>query len=340
MIRQSITSEENRNWLRGRGSGKFDRYLRNNHHPDNHQIVKDLIFWAFPDEGKKLVMNYDLEDEIKKLLLVQWLVHSPQITCLILGDQRMGKDALVCRLFDDINSYCDLIGMIRPRIVTLGNVRCPPFVKDEDMYFSFKKLPFGTAEQPVYVYCSEIEQLLPARETQGPENKLFSILEGTLAQNHQKLFGCVKLASKVDINVIRSCNCKLFKFITPEKLNIEGIERNNFLSELGMWLLPKDVNDKKKTLIVFNDNLMTVNYDLPTWWSTEYSEQFRDVPLDKIWDYVEGMKFDKDGKLTYAQIYDIQTAIFQRFRKDVSKEDIIKHLYLGDSRNLVGAKDL
>ena len=150
-------------------------------------------------------MNYDLPEKDKKSELIRWLIHQPQITCLILGDQRMGKDALICHIFDDIIGYCKENNLQKPRFVTLGNVKKPPFVRVDpeedkgkkgyvnDMYFSWKKIPSGTASKPVYIYCSEIEQVLPARESMaGTENKLFSVLEGTLGQNHQKLFGAVK----------------------------------------------------------------------------------------------------------------------------------------------------
>ena len=325
MKRCSITAQENRDWLLGKGWLKLQRYLRRNHNIENRDFVENLMVWAFPDEGVKLAQNDAMSDEEKKVDLIEWIMSQSQITCLILGDQRMGKDALICSVFEDIFDYCDRMGLTRPRIVTLGNVRKPPFVDEEDMYFSFKKVPFGTKLRPVFIYCSEIEQMLPARDTLSPENRLFSVLEGTLAQRHQKLFGAVKLASKVDINVIRSCNLKLFKYISHEKLDIEGVERNKFLTELGFWLLPKDVNNKSKTLLVFNNNLLTLSYGLPSWWSDEYSEQFRDVPIDKVWDYVETLLPESD-KLTMSQINMIQTSVFQRFSKELSKSDIIERL--------------
>ena len=327
----SIVDEENRDWLKGRGYLKMMRYLRRNHNRLNHEVVFNLLFHCFPCEGKKLVMNYDLPEKDKKSELIRWLVHQAQITCLILGDQRMGKDALICQIFEDIIDYCNDNNLQKPRFVTLGNVKKPPFVDSKDMYFSWKKIPSGTASKPVYIYCSEIEQVLPARESMaGTENKLFSVLEGTLAQNHQKLFGAVKLASKVDINVVRSCNVKLFKFISPEKLNVEGIERSNFLSELGMWLLPSDVRNKSETLLVFNNNLLTVDYGLPDWWDDEYSEQFRNVDMEQVMDFIDTLMFDTD-KLTLSQIHTIQTTVFQKFRKEISKDDIMKKLSVGDS---------
>ena len=322
-----IIDEECRDWLQGKGYLKFCRYLRRNHQHYNHQVVSDLMFWDFPVEGRKLVLNFDKSEYIKKQMLIQWIVHQPQITCLILGDQRMGKDALICHIFEEIILYCKEKGFESPRFVTLGNVRCPPFVDEKDMYFSFKKIPSGTAFKPVYIYCSEIEQVLPARDIKSPENQLFSVLEGTLAQNHQKLFGAVKLASKVDLNVIRSCNVKLFKFISPEKLNHEGVERNDMLSELGRWLLPSNVRNKQATLMVFDNNLLTADYGLPVWWDEEYSEQFKDVPIEKVWDFIETIPL-LTKEVTASYINTIQTSVFQKFRKELTKDEILDRLTL------------
>ena len=105
-----------------------------------------------------------------------------------------------------------------------------------------------------------------------------------------------------------------------------NIERDSLLTELGRWLLPKNVHDKSETLLVFDNNLLSVNYPLPIWWTDEYSEQFNDVPIDKIWDYVTSLKFGDKEKLTFEQIHNIQTAVFQRFRKDIPRQEIIDKL--------------
>lgn len=320
--KQSITSDSSRDWI-DRRIIRLKRYLRRNHKTIDIPRVFRLIYYAYPDEGRKLVENEGIDAETKIALLIKWIVHQPQITCLILGDQRMGKDALICRIFELIVLYCKANNMLVPRFVTLGNVKKPPFVADEDMYFSFRDIPFGTAKRPVYIYSSELESEFPARDFQSSENKLFSILEGTLAQNHQKLFGCVKLASKVDISILRSCNVKLFKYISPEKLEIEGVERVNFLSDLGKWFLPKDVRNKSDCLFVFDNNLLTVKLGLPSFWDDEYSEQFRGdtIDINKIYDFIKA-RFDDTSKLTAAQINNLQIGVYQKFRRRVSKKEI------------------
>lgn len=313
----SITAMSNRAWI-DRHPLKLQRYLRRSHKREDVYTVFDLLYHGYPDEGRKLVENYDLSDIQKINLLIRWLFHQPQITCGIFGDQRMGKDALICSVFDMVINYCKDYDITLPRFVTLGNIRKPPMVADEDMYFSFKNIPSGTKDREVWIYCSEIETVLPAREGQGPENRLFAQLEGTMAQNHQKLFGCCKLASKVDINFIRGMNVKLFKYISPEKLAVDNVERDNVLTELGRWLLPKSYMDKSEVLMAFDNQLFTVHIPLPEWWSDEYSEQFRDVPMDKIKDYIEVVH--SNGLKLGA----IQIAVSQKFRKMLSRDDIIE----------------
>ena len=320
----SITASSSRKWMADH-SLALQRYLRRNHKKVDIPCVFNLLYQTYPDEGKKLILNDGITDDRKLKLLVEWIFYQPQLTCLALGDQRMGKDALLCKIFELIFEYCESNNYQKPRIVTLGNVRKPPFVDEGDMYFSFRDIPFGTPFKPVYIYSSELEAEFPARDFASAENKLFSVLEGTLAQNHQKLFGCIKLTSKVDLSVLRSCNLKLFKYISPEKLNMEGIERVNVLSDLGRWFLPKDINDKKKTLMVFDNNLLTLNFDLPSFWTSEYSEQFRgdSIPISKIYDFIQS-KFTQHEKLTASQINAIQIMVFQKFRKKVNRNEIEK----------------
>lgn len=321
---QSITAESSRDWI-SRRYLRLRRYLRRNHKKSDIPHVFNLLYHAFPDEGKKLIENDGISDVRKVEMLIKWIIFQPQITALVLGDQRTGKDGTLTKIFELVLSYCEENNLPKPRIVTLGNLKKPPFVADEDMYFSFKKIPFGTRQRPVYIYASELEAEFPARDFQSSENKLFSVLEGTLAQNHQKLFGCVKLTAKVDISVLRSCNLKLFKFISPEKLNVEGIERDNLLSALGRWFLPSDITDKAKTLLAFDNNLLTCRFSLPSFWDDDYSEQFRgdSISKEKIFDFVRSKSPDK---LTPAEVNKLQIMVYQKFRQEISKSEIEKCL--------------
>lgn len=320
----SITADSSRKWIYEHELSLFN-YLSDFHDEEDHDRVTHLIYHLFPDEGKKLIQNYNLTQAEKITSLIKWIVHSPQITCLILGDQRMGKDALVCRLFELIIDYCKINDLKPPRFVTLGNVKCPPFVAPRDMYFDFMDIPFGTSEQPVYIYSSELEAEFPAREFASEDNKAFSSVEGVMAQNHQKLFGCIKLASKVDIAVLRSCNVKLFKYISPEKLNLVGVERINVLSDLGKWFLPKDINNKSECLMAFDNNLLTADFNLPDFWSDEYSEQFRGgvITREQLYSYVKS-KLPDSEKLTPASIRDLQRRVRNKFRVLLSPEEVRK----------------
>lgn len=323
--RETITSMSNRKWL-DTHQLKLQRYLRRQHKREDRGVVFNLIFNEFPDEGRKLVSDFDLSETIKKEFFLKWLIYRPQITCGVFGDQRMGKDALICQVFEEVIQYCKTHKLNIPRFVTLGNVRKPPFVTEDDMYFSFKNIPSGTKNKEVWIYSSEIEVQLPSRQALGEENKLYSMLEGTMAQNHQKLFGCCKLASKVDINFIRSMNIKLFKFISRDKLRMEGVERSHILSELGLWLLPKDVTNFQETLLSFNDQLFKVNYDLPKWWNDDYSEQYRDIPMNKIEDFIE------DAYSNDLGLHSIQIAVAQKFRKSLSLSQLKSILEIDETK--------
>lgn len=314
---ETVTSSSNRAWL-DRHSLKVERYLRRNHRKEDRPTVFELIFFNNPDEGRKLIQNFDLPESKKRTLAVQFAYHSPQITCGIMGDQRSGKDAWFGAFYDDTYLYCKGNNLVLPRVVTLGNIRKPPFVNEEDMYFSFKDIPAGSSKRDTWVYCSELEVVLPCREGTSPENKLFTHLEGVLAQNHIKLFGCIKLLAKVDISAIRSMNMKVWKFINPEKLSIEGVERANVLSPLGQWLIPKEFNEKSNTLLAFDNQLLTTRYPLPTWWTEEYSEQYRDIPMNRINDYIE-TAFSNG-----LSIQAIQTSVSQKFHKKVDKAHILE----------------
>lgn len=331
---ESITANSSRHWMFLR-IPMIERYLRRFHDRKDKDAVRNLLFHGYPDEGKKLLQNYSLNEYQKKWMLTEYLIFSPQLMCGIFADQRQGKDATLCAIFENVFAYCDFMKIPRPRIVTLGNMRQPPFVRDGDMYFSFKNIPFGKRVfdkdgeymgiEEVWIYSSEIEVLLPARQTGDPENKLFALTEGTMAQNHAKLFGCCKLASKVDINFIRGMNCKIFKYIDPEKLRIEGVERLNIISDLGRWLLPKQKNVRSEALLSFDDNLLTVNFGLPSWWTDEYSEQFADIPESRVWDFIDS-QFGTEEKVTVSTISNIQTVVAQKFRKNFTPMQIRDHL--------------
>ena len=321
-LSQSITADSSRDWIDRRRLSML-RYLRRNHHRRDHERVFELLYQVFPDEGKKLIQNDGIPAKEKLDALIKWIVCSRQITCLILGDQGMGKDSLICRLFELIVKYCESKNLLPPRFVTLGNVKCPPFVNPRDMYFNLKDIPFGTKAQPVYIYSSELEAEFPARDFQGQENKTFALLQNTFRHNHQKIFGCVKLTANVDISVLRTCNVKLFKYISPEKLSVEGVERANLLSDLGRWFLPKNINDPAQTLMCFDNNLLTGRFKLPTFWSDEYSEQFRagTISRDKINDFIRS-KFDDKINITPKQINDMQTIVYQKFREKLTSKEI------------------
>lgn len=356
--RRSLTATSSRIWLYEHEL-EFQDYLREKHDEKDWEDVSSLIFHSYPDQGKKLVENYLLSSKEKLFKVFQWIAFSKQLTGLVFGDQGMGKDTFICRLFELYIHYCFENNLPLPRIVTLGNVKCPPFVlngnentdfkyfkenfnfsKEDlllrfnhkipvDMYFDLIDIPFGSVNSPVFIYCSELDSEFPARDFQGKENKMFSVLQNTFRHNHQKLIGGVKLSANIDISLLRTCNLKFFKYISPEKLDVPGVERDNLLTDLGRWFLPKDVRDPSQTLMCFDNNLLTIKTFLPSFWSDSYSEQFQGgtIPKYKIYSFVKS-KFDDGSKnLTVPQINDMKRTVYLRFRYKISSKEIKECYY-------------
>lgn len=296
-------------------SPKVDRYIRRNHKSiyDYDEIYHLLL--TYPVQGRRLIESHTMTNEDKIKLICEFMIKHPQITCLIMGDQRYGKDGTACFFIEEC------LNMLRYqfiKVVTLGNIKKPPWVKAIDMYFSFANIPSAKSYNEVWVYCSELETIFPSREGTSVESRIFTQLEGTMAQNHQKLFGCVKLLSKVDLNVIRSANIKMFKFISRDKLDVENIERDGVLSGLGRLLLPKNPEDKSEVLVVFDKYLLKVRIPLVKWWNIEYSEMFNNISREMIDEYI------KTAYSNNMKIEQIIIAIKQKFRCNISKADILK----------------
>jgi len=313
---KSVTANSSRAWLDNHPL-KIERYLRRHHAVQDRSVVLDLLYNQYPDEGMRLIENFDLTNDEKIELICEYIITSEQLTGIIYGDQRMGKDVTICFF---IMKCLELLnfGFIRP--VTLGNIKKPPFVAKKDMYFGYDNIPPAFGDDFVLVYCTELEVQYPSREGSSQENKSFSILEGTMAQNHHKLIGAVKLASKVDLNVLRSCNLKMFKYISPDKLKVEGIERDGVLSGLGRLLLPKNKFDKSQVLVAFDNHLLTVSVPLPDWWTQEYSEMFKDIPKEKVNEYID-WAFSNNYKIPQ-----IVLAVKQKFRKQITKQYVTDFL--------------
>lgn len=314
---RELTEDSCRHWILRHGV-LLSRFLRQNFEKYDWQAVYVEIM-RYPIEGKKLLLNFSLDNESKLKIFCEWFNKQYAITACGEGDQRSGKDASLCALFEILMDYRRDNDMSLPRVVTVGNTRIPPFVKDEDMYFSFRDIPVGSFESPVWLYCGEIETVLPSRETKGHENTLYSQIAGTFAQNGQYMFGLTKNAYKVDINFFRDCNLKFFKYLSPSKLEIENLERGGFLSSLAKWMLPKDEHDKAETLLIFDEYMLMVRLDLPKWWNREYSEMFKNVELCKIQRYVDvlldvGMKPNQ-----------IVIAVYQKFRRVLERSVVEKY---------------
>lgn len=87
-----------------------------------------------------------------------------------------------------------------------------------------------------------------------------------------------------------------------------------------MWLLPRDPTDQSKALLAFNDQFFTTTYKLPTWWTQEYSEQYANIPKERVFDFIDS--FYEEGMKTTT----IQTAVAQKFRLILTKEEITNYI--------------
>lgn len=283
------------------------------------------MVFKYPDQGWKLIVNEKFDNKQKLHKFIEFVSNEPYITCAILGDQRQGKDVTICSVFEFMIAYNKLQEFPKKlRFVTLGNMKNPPFVDPNDMYYSFEKIPSGSKNEEVIIYCSELDTFLSQRETQSEQNKSFNVLANTFAQNHQKLFGCCKLASQVDVAFWRNCNCKIFKYITPSKLLVPGLERESMLTELAMIMLPKDRIDKSVSLFDFDNNLLTIRTGMPNWYNLEYSEQYSASYGNKE----KALEFASVLLENNTNLFSIKTALAQKFRVQISIQELAEYFNL------------
>lgn len=324
---ETLTSERNRRWMY-RHYQQVDRVVRwlleQNSDSKSHvyrnadrERVYSLLH-EYPDEAIKLIHNCHLSNRDKILKFLGFLKFNAVPIGCIYGDQRSGKDVDACFYLGNLNNRRYF--KRRDDFVALGNVKVPPFIDRSQRYFSFLNIPIGGKHKKVYIYCSELELQLPARDFQSQENKLFASLVGTMAQNHQAFMGCAKLSATVDISYMRYLNFKVFKYISPDKLNIQGVERDNILSGLGRFLLPRNAKNKTESLLVFDNNLLKVNIKIPSWYSDDYSEMFKDVSDDMIAEFLDSQ---------YANGWDLNSlriAVAQKFRRQITVKEIADYL--------------
>ena len=97
MKNRSITSGSSRKWI-SEHELDFKNYLRDNHKEDDYEDVINLVYHQLPDEGMKLIINYNMTEKEKLDLLIKWIVHSSQITALIFGINQWVK-IVYCVIF-------------------------------------------------------------------------------------------------------------------------------------------------------------------------------------------------------------------------------------------------
>ncbi len=95
------------------------------------------------------------------------------------------------------------------------------------------------------------------------------------------------------------------------------------MSSLGRWFLPKDRKNKAETLMCFDDNLLSCEFGLPSFWSDEYSEQFAGANIsdDDVRDFI-GDKFEGKDVPSPSQINKLQIMVYATFRKSINSDFI------------------
>ena len=76
-------------------------------------------------------------------------------------------------------------------------------------------------------------------------------------------------------------------------------------------------------LLVFDNQLLTCDFNLPSWWSDEYSEQFKGgyITDEQIKDFLFSRLGDFE-KITPAQFVQMQTMVYQFFRREMTISQI------------------
>lgn len=271
---------------------------------------KDLLWKKFMKESKdakSIMIDFQRTNKEKIQEIIDFLIYQEVIIVGVLASQRMGKDCLVCFLLEKLKEML----LDHVRIVTLGNFKRPPFVKEGDMFYSLTSCPVGNSNQRVIIYCSELDLFFPARDFKGgSENQTLNMQINTLAQNKQSLVGCAKLGANVDISYWRAVTMKLVKYISKENLKHDRIE---FLSELAMQLRPSNPMDKSKVLATFQDKIITFDHTVPKWFDKEYSDQFHKIDPEKLREYartlIESGVKPEQVRRTFAQTYRFKAPI-------------------------------
>ncbi len=303
-----------------REEGDLVAWFNHRRIPHHERVDFYRLFFTEQQLWKSVKRDVKLPNDKKREEIIRFLIDSEVIIGAVLAGQRMGKDALVCDLLQEVKNR---LGR-RIRIVTLGNPSAPfitapgvGFVEPGDAYFNLLDVPGGTRECPVLIYTSELDLFFPARDFNSQSNKALNAQLNTLAQNHQKILGCAKLAANVDVSFWRACNFKLFKYITEDNLQFErGGNSYSFLTPAGLLIRPKDPHDKRTVLAVFQDKYLTITHDPPAWYSRAFSEQFNSVNFtdEHALSFARGIRLLNDDKKVYGQM-SIEIATRYRFNR-------------------------
>lgn len=249
------------------------------------------------------IRDAKLHNYQKQNWLISAILKAKVMVMALIAIQRGGKDCAVAWALTELKKIQDF------RAVCLFNFKRPPFVAKDDMYYSISDIPAGTKKEPVYVWCSELEMVLNARNFQQKTNVRFTMKSALFAQNNIKFFGTCKLASNVDINFFRVVNFLGLKYVNP--INIEH-ERVNVVSPELDFMRNKDPEDKAVLTVQNDRNIFNIRHPVPSWYDNEFSNQFHDPNPEQLWQMATSMVADGNNlQATLMTIRELSPHVFE-----------------------------
>lgn len=240
------------------------RYLRSSFPREDLQSTWAFLFSEYPREFWQLVEDYDRDNLEKIEECVKELLYSSYYVGCVHGDPGSGKDSLIFVLLEMLEERAKDIQIY---YYEEAKKRLPHFATDSVYSLNDSDISRGN---PCIIVFRELAKAFPAREFTKKEN--LSLTQNTLDNRHfnQKWIGCAIKDTLVDLNYIRACNYRFYKYICKD--NIEIGMREGLVTKLMKRMIPKDEKDKSKVLAVQNGRYSTFSYGLSENWTEEFSK--------------------------------------------------------------------
>lgn len=269
---------------------KLMNYLYSSAPFENHYPVAQELFNQ-PKSGRSIIEDFYKENPAKVHNLIHY-IHDINYFCgLICGNAGSGKSSLmhfIGKLYKDFYP--------NDKIYYYEEVRTP----------SWSDGPIWGVNQVdnCLIFFNEMAKAFPSRESAGGSNQQIS--SNLLDNRHYgvKYLGCNIRLSMVDINLVRSCNCFLYKYMTPEVLMLD---RKELINPLLLRMLPSKECDKGEVLSVIEGQYSKFRYELSKDFTEELSKSRKLSESEKL--NVAVQKFNEG-----MEIKDLKKYMLIRFR--------------------------